>query len=384
MAVGMKLERTTMATIVLGLAIVLTSQTTVSGPVPEQGEAPPIATAAGTGEPGFSGDGGPATAARLNMPFDIALDDQVNLYFADTFNHRIRKIDARTGTISTVAGSGQKGFGGDGGPALSARMNEPYGVVLDRRRNLYFVDRLNQRIRKVDAASGTITTVAGDGSSRYSGDGGPASQAGLVEPNGVALDPEERYLYIADVAGNRIRVVDLQTGLIATFAGNGQAKHDGDGGPASAASIWGARAVDVGTDGTVYILEREGNSLRSVDPKSGLIRLRAGTGRKGYSGDGSPALEATFNGPKELDVDPQGNIWIVDTENHAIRRIDAASGTITTVAGNGKAGGEGDGGPATAAQLDRPHGVVASPAGNGTFWIGDTGNHRIRQVRRKP
>jgi DNA-binding beta-propeller fold protein YncE len=339
---------------------------------------PTIRTAVGTGQAGDSGDGGPAPQARLNQPFDVAFDTAGNLYLSDTANHRIRRVDAASGTIATVAGDGKKGFAGDGGPARGGRLDEPYGLVLDAEGNLYFADRLNRRVRRVDGRSGIITTVAGDGSKTSSGDGGPAVRAGLVEPNGVALDRSGRKLFIADVADNRVRVVDLDTGTIATFAGTGKGKHDGDGGPASAASIAGARAVDVGPDGTVYILERQGNTLRAVDPGTGTITTRAGNGSQGYSGDGGPASAATFKGPKELAVDKAGNILIVDTENHAIRRIDARTGTISTLAGSGQRGGEGDGGPAASAQLDRPHGVAVGP--DGAVYIGDTNNHRVRRT----
>ena len=341
-------------------------------------DGPTITTAVGTGQPGYDGVGGPAARARLNMPFDVAFDSRGNLFVSDTSNHCIRRVDGKTGIITTVAGDGSKGFAGDGGPATRSRLDEPYGVALDARGNLYFADRLNRRVRRVDAESGVITTVAGDGSKTSSGDGGPATRAGLVEPNGVALDAAGRRLFIADVAGNRIRAVDLTRGTITTFAGTGEARHSGDGGSASSAAIHGARAVAVGPDGTVFLLEREGNRLRAVDPKTEVITTRAGTGAKGHTGDGGPALSATFNGPKELAVDREGNILIVDTENHAIRRIDARTGLVSTVAGNGRRGGDGDGGPARAAQLDRPHGVAVGP--DGTISIGDTGNHRVRRV----
>jgi DNA-binding beta-propeller fold protein YncE len=339
---------------------------------------PTIRTAVGTGQAGDSGDGGPALQARLNQPFDLVFDAGGNLYFSDTGNHRIRRVDAGSGTITTMAGDGVKGFAGDGGPATRARLDEPYGVAVDAARNVYFADRLNRRVRRVDGRTGLITTLAGDGSKTFSGDGGPAASAGLVEPNGVALDGPGQRLYIADVADHRVRVVDLASGTIATFAGTGKGKHEGDGGPAVKASIAGARAVDVGPDGTVFILERQGNTLRAVDPRTGLIATRAGTGAKGYSGDGGLAGAATFNGPKELAVDAAGNVFLVDTENHAIRRIDARTGTITTVAGSGRAGGGGDDGPSTAAELNRPHGVAV--AADGAIWIGDTNNHRVRRV----
>ncbi|WZO99856.1 hypothetical protein EP7_001470 [Isosphaeraceae bacterium EP7] len=320
----------------------------------------------GTGEQGFAGDGGPAADARLNLPFDLVIDAAGNLLFADTFNHRIRKVSAVDGVITTVVGGGKKGFAGDGGPAMIAQLDEPYGLALSPEGDLYFADRLNRRVRKVDGKTGIIKTIAGDGSAAGSGDGGPAAEAGLVEPNGVALDGKGR-LFIADVGDNRIRVVALDTGLISGFAGTGKAIHAGDGGPASLASIAGARAVAIGHDGVVYVLERQGNTLRAVDPADGLIRTIAGTGAKGYSGDGGPALAATFNGPKELKVDGSGNVLIVDTENDAIRRYDAATRTISTVAGGLRRDKTGT--------LGRPHGVAAG--WDGTLFIGDTENHRI-------
>ena len=339
---------------------------------------PTIGTAVGNGRQGDTGDGGLAVKATLNMPFDVALDAAGNLYLSDTMNHRVRRVDGKTGVITTVAGTGKNGFSGDGGPATRADLNEPYGIALDLSGNLFLADRLNRRVRRIEGATGIITTVAGDGSKAFSGDAGQANMAGLVEPNGVALDRDGGRLFIADVADHRVRVVDLRTGLISTLAGNGKGSHHGDGVPAAAASIHGARAVEVGTDGTVYVLERQGNTLRSVDPKTGIIRTIAGTGAKGYTGDGGPALKATFDGPKELAVDRAGNLFLVDTENHAVRRIDAKSGTITTVAGTGRQGGDGDGGPARQARLDRPHGVAVGP--DGAITIGDTGNHRVRRV----
>jgi len=339
---------------------------------------PTITTAVGNGRQGHGGDGSLATEATLDQPFDVAFDQAGRLYLSDTFNHSVRRVDPKTGTITTVAGNGSKGFSGDGGPATKAQLNEPYGVVIDAQGNLYFAERINRRVRRVDGATGVITTVAGNGTKISSGDGGPGAEAGLVEPNGVALNPKQTLLYISDVADQRIRVLDLATGRIDTFAGDGKRRFAGDGGPAASASIQGARAVEVAADGTVLILEREGNRLRAVDPKTGVISTKAGTGAKGYSGDGGPASKATFNGPKELAVDRQGNIFIVDTENHAIRRIDARSGVITTVAGSGKRGGTGDQGPATSATLDRPHGVAVDT--QGAIYIGDTNNHRIRKV----
>lgn len=338
-----------------------------------------ITTAVGTGEKGFAGDGGPAAKALLNGPFDVAFDGAGNLYFSDTFNHRLRRVDAATGIIATVAGNGEAGYSGDGGPAFRAALNEPYGVAVDRAGNVYTADRLNRRVRRIDAATGIITTLAGTGEAAYSGDGGPASRAGLVEPNGLAFDTDERRLFIADVAGHRVRVVDLASEIIDTFAGTGMAEHGGDGAAARDARIFGARAVKVSPDGTVYILERQGSSLRAVEPASGIITTIAGTTGRGYGGDGGPALAAVFDAPKEMAIDRDGSLLIVDTENHAIRRIDRATGTVTTIAG-GRKGTNGDGGSASRAGLDRPHGAVVGP--DRAIYIGDTNNHRIRKVVR--
>ena len=340
-----------------------------------------ISAFAGSGEKGFAGDGGPARAAKLDQPFDVAFDRAGNLHFSDTFNHRIRRVDAKTGDISTVAGNGKKGFGGDGGKATEAMLNEPYGVELDDHGNLFIVDRLNFCIRKVDAKTGTISTVAGTGGkSGYGGDGGPADKAGFKEPNGLCLDRMGK-IYVADVADQRVRVVDLKTGVIRTFAGNGTKKSAGDGGRLDDATFAGPRAVAFGPDECLYVVEREGNSVRRVNVAKGTIERFAGTGKKGYTGDGGKALEATFDGPKEIDIDKDGNVFVVDTENEAIRRIDAKTGVVATVAGKGrtKTPGLGDGGAATAATLGRPHGVAVGP--DGAVYIADTNSHRIRVVK---
>jgi DNA-binding beta-propeller fold protein YncE len=335
-----------------------------------------ISTVAGTGAKGNAGDGGAATQALLNNPFDLAFDPAGNLCFSDTYNHCIRRIDARSGIITTIAGSGERGFSGDGGPATRAQMDQPYGIVIDRSGNIYIADRLNGRVRRVDGASGVITTLAGDGSGKYSGDGGPADRAGLAEPNGLALDREHRRLFVADVADNRVRVVDLASGIITTFAGTGKAAHAGDGGSAASADVFGARAVALAPDDSLYVLERQGSSLRRV--RDGIIETVAGTGARAYGGDGHDARHAVFNAPKEMAVDPSGNVFIVDTENHAIRLIDAQTWVVTTIAGTGEAGPGGDGGPANAASLARPHGALVGP--DGAVYICDSENHRVRKL----
>jgi DNA-binding beta-propeller fold protein YncE len=338
-----------------------------------------ISTVAGTGAQGYAGDGGPATQALLNNPFDLAFDPAGNLCFSDTYNHCIRRIDAQSGVITTIAGTGEEGFSGDGGPATRARMNQPYGIVIDRAGNIYVADRLNGRVRRIDGGSGVITTLAGDGGGKFSGDGRASMQAGLAEPNGFALDREHRRLFITDVADHRVRAIDLVSGIITTFAGTGKGAHAGDGGPAASADVFGARAVALAPDDSLYIMERQGSSIRRV--RDGVIETVAGTGARGYAGDGHDARHAVFNAPKEMAVDPAGNVFVVDTENHAIRLIDAQSWIVTTIAGTGEAGPGGDGGPAERAGLARPHGAVVGP--DGAIYIGDSENHRIRRLVRQ-
>ena len=309
-----------------------------------------ISDVAGTGTQGHAGDGGPATAALLNNPFAVAFTGDGDMVFSDTFNQCIRRVDTKTGVIRNVAGTGERGFAGDGGPAAKALLNEPYGVVVDRGGKIFFADRLNGRVRQIDAA-GRIDTLA---------------HAGLVEPNGLALDASQTHLYIADVADHRVRVVDLATGAMSTFAGTGEARHSGDGGPAVEAGIFGARAVAFAPDGSLYVMERQGSSIRRI--RDGAIETVAGSpGVRGYAGDGGDARKAVFAAPKEMAVEADGNIYVVDTENHAIRRIDARTWIVETIAG-----------PATGAGLARPHGAAVAP--DGAIYIGDSETHRVRKL----
>ena len=333
-----------------------------------------IQTIAGTGDAGYSGDGGPATAATLREPFMCDFDPAGNLVFSEARNHCVRRIDAQTGVITTLVGDGEAGYSGDGGPAAQARFNEPYSLTVDSNGDIYIVDRLNAAVRKVDAATGIISTVAGTGEPGYGGDGGPGDLAQLREPNDCFLDGRGGLL-IADIQDQRIRRLDLNTGIINTFAGNGEKVRAGDGLPATQASILGARAVCMDGSGNTYIAEREGNGVRKVDA-GGAMSTLAGTGERGYTGDGGPASAATWGAPKAIRCDAAGDVIVVDTENHAIRRINAA-GIVTTIAG-GHLGGDGDGGPAVAAGLERPHGCGIGP--DGTLYIADSNNHRVRAV----
>lgn len=346
-----------------------------------------LTTVVGAGKQGYAGDGGPATKALLNQPFHCEVDGRGNLYVAEAGNHCIRKVNLKTGVVTTVAGTGQMGYTGDGGPATKATFNEPYSVVVDADDNLYITDRLNAVVRKVEARTGFISTIAGTGKKGSSGDGGPGAQAQLREPNDAVLHIAHGLL-IADVADWRIRRLNLDNGIIGLYAGKGKSaiglkkvidrSKTGDGGLPDMATIVGARAVCY--DGkNVYICEREGSAVRKITP-DGIITTVAGTGQWGYSGDGGDARKAIFAGPKGIRTDAAGNIYVVDCENHCIRKIDAKTNIVTTVAG-GRKGTGGDGGPATLAGMDRPHGCCIDAHGN--LYIADTNNHRVRMVRLK-
>ena len=335
-----------------------------------------IRTYAGTGEPGYSGDGGPATEAAMREPFMCDFDSAGNLYVCEATNHAIRRIDARTRVITTVAGTGEPGYSGDGGPALQATFNEPYSLAIAPNGDVYVVDRLNAAVRRIDGETGVITTVAGTGEPGYSGDGGPGTRAQLREPNDCFLD-RAGGLLIADVLDRRIRRLDLATGVITTFAGTGELNRDGNGRPATQAGVMGARAVCVDPEGYTYIAEREGNGVRLVG-KDGLMRTLGGDDMEfGYSGDDGHALIAKWGAPKGIRCAANGDAIVTDTENHAIRHIERASGFVNTIAG-GRLGGHGDGGPARDAGLARPHGCAIAP--DGTIYIADSDNHRIRIV----
>jgi hypothetical protein len=351
-----------------------------------------ITTVTGTGTSGFSGDGGLAIDAQLDSPTGVAFDQVGNLYIADRFNHRIRQVIAATGIITTVAGSGltghgNGGFSGDGGPASDAQLDSPARVIVDEMGNLYIADSYNDRIRKVIAATGVITTVAGTEIAGYGGDNGLATGAQLDGPLGVAIDKIGN-LYIADANNNRIRQVIAATGIITTVAGSGLTGHgnggfSGDGGPASEAQLNYPTHVAMDGAGNLYIADSENHRIRQVIAATGIITTVAGSGltgngNGGFSGDGGPATDAQLNYPSGVAVDGQGNLFIADNSNHRIRKVIAATGVITTVAGSGIAGYSGDNGPASDAQLNMPSDVAFDGVGN--LYIGDQDNHCIRRV----
>ena len=336
-----------------------------------------VSTFAGTGEKGFSGDGGPAAKAQLNNPFAIARGPDGFMYICDVDNHRVRRV-APDGTISTYAGNGKKAYAGDGGPATQASLNQPYELAWDKAGNLYFVEIGNHVVRKVDAKTGAISTVAGTGKAGFSGDGGPAAKAQMSAPHSLVIDPQGDIL-VCDILNHRVRKVDMKAGTISTFAGNGEKKTSPDGTAIGASSLNGPRALAFGRDGTLWLALREGNALLKLDTKAGTLKRVAGTGKPGFTGNGGPALAATLSGPKGASVDAKGNVYLADTESHSIRMVDIAKGTLELLVGDGKKADGPDGDPLKC-RLARPHGVFVDT--DGAVYIGDSENHRVRVLKK--
>jgi DNA-binding beta-propeller fold protein YncE len=334
-------------------------------------------TIAGTGVAGFSGDGGPATEAQINNPYGLVVGPDGALYFCEIGNHRVRRLDLKTHRISTAAGNGQKGYAGDGGPALAATLNEPYEVRFDKAGNMFFAEMQNHVVRRVDAKTHLISTVAGTGAAGFSGDGGPAAQAQLRQPHSIAFDAQGRLL-ICDIGNHRIRRVDLSTGRIETWAGTGERKSTPDGAPVAGTPLNGPRAITSDPQGNLYLALREGNAIYRIDSASQRIYHVAGTGETGYDGDGGPAKSAKLSGPKGVAWAPGGSLYLADTESHTIRRIDLKSGVITTVVGTGQRG-DGPDGEAGKCRLARPHGIFVDSGG--TVYVADSESHRVRVLK---
>jgi DNA-binding beta-propeller fold protein YncE len=387
-----------------------------------------IRTIAGNGRGAFAGDGGPAIAASLNEPKAVSLDLKGDVLIADSENHVIRKLDRSTGMIVTVAGcsaepdaqepalsrdfsaeaddpfnegavkpdtafaqqadlSGtvryvvtapgiRKRFGGDGGPAVDARLNFPTAVAFDGDGNLYIADTMNHRIRRVDAKTGVIATFAGVGQPRFSGDGGPSIHAGLNEPAALAVYGTR--LYIADQSNNRIRMIDLNTGIISTVAGTGSAGYNGDGIPAAEAALAGPSGLAIGTDGTLYIADTFNGRIRGVDPATGVITTMVGDGGEYRYQGPMEACSMSLSRPSGIAVDGDGNLFITDSDNHLVRRWERATRRVDRVAGVGEPNESGDGGRAVEAGLSYPFGIVVD--GGSRVLVADTFNHRIREI----
>ena len=388
-----------------------------------------IRTVAGTGDPGYAGDGGPSDRACLNEPKGVAVDAQGNMLIADSENHVIRRVDRATGLISTVAGVadieslvedvrrdedapspigedpfaemspalqnyGQQAdlsgtvryvttgmvvrdrFSGDGGPATNARLNFPTAVAVDEQGNLYIADTMNHRVRVVDNRTGIMTTLAGTGQPRYGGDDGPAVSAGLNEPAALVLDGKGT-LYVADQSNNRVRAIDLRTRRIRTVVGTGSATYNGDGIPATDAAVAGPSGLACADDGTLFIADTFNGRIRAVDPGTGLIQTVAGDGSQyRYEGEGEPP-STSLSRPSGIAAGRDGDLFLTDSDNHLVRRCDRRTGMCERVAGVGTTDFGGDGGAAVKASLNYPFGITANGQG---LVVADTFNHRVRTI----
>src|SRR5262245_1573050 len=329
--------------------------TFVGGAFPRRAANARVSTVVGTGARGTATDGDAADRAEINNPFHIVLGPDGAMYFSDFGTSRVFRWDLRTSKISVVAGTGTKGFVGDGGPAKSAQLSAPHEVRFDSKGNLYIDERDNHIVRRVDMKSGLISTFAGTpGKNGYGGDLGPATKALLNQPHGITLDGADN-LYICDPLNNRLRRVDAKTGIITTFAGNGESSSAPDLGSLTAIALPGPRSLEISRAGKWYLALREGNSIFTLDPAKKTATRIAGTRDNGYSGDGGPALAAKFGslgpggltGPKGLTIsNDTRTMYVADCENHAIRKIDLRSGIISTVMGTGQRGDGPDGNPA--------------------------------------
>jgi sugar lactone lactonase YvrE len=329
-----------------------------------------VSTLIGTGVGGFSDD-------QVNNPYGLTIGPDGCLYFCDLDNQRIRRLDLKTKQMTTIAGNGERGYRGDAGLAVAAALNMPHEVQFDASGDLYIAERDNHVIRKVAMRNGTISTVAGTGVPGFAGDGGPAVNAQLRQPHSIVFDSDGSLL-ICDIGNQRIRRLHLDTGLIETYAGTGQAASTPDGAPVRGTPLNGPRTLAVARNGDLYLALREGNAIYRIDRATQTWHHIAGTGEQGYSGDGGPAIMAKLGGPKGLAFSSDNQLYVADTENHVIRRIDLATNVITTVLGTGQRGDGPEPDPLLC-RLSRPHGVLADPAG--FIYVGDSEAHRIRMLK---
>jgi DNA-binding beta-propeller fold protein YncE len=317
------------------------------------------------------------TGQALNEPFGVAFDAAGNTYVVEMAGHRVTVLDA-AGRQSVLAGTGEKGYAGDGGPAEKARFNGPHHLLLGPDGALYVADTWNYAVRRIDLATRAISTVAGTGAKGFSGDGGPAREAQFGGVFSIAFHGGR--LYVCDLDNRRVRAVDLGTGMVTTVAGNGEKGVPRDGEDARTQPLVDPRAIAFDSKGQLYIAERGGHALRMVDT-AGRIRTVAGTGEAGFAGDGGPARAARLNGPKHIWVTPADDVLVTDTENHVVRRYSPRDGTIHRVLGTGSKGAAGLGGPPEACELNRPHGAQAHPE-TGALYNSDSDNHRVIRLER--
>ncbi|NND34485.1 MAG: hypothetical protein HKN76_18005 [Saprospiraceae bacterium] len=335
---------------------------------------PEVKVLIGTGSAGTSN--GPALTSKINNPFGVVRGPAGDIWFCEYDGHTVRKMN-QEGIISTIVGTGTAGYSGDGGPPIAATLFRPHEIRFDRDGNLFIADMSNHVIRKVNFDRNEISTVAGTGHEGFSGDGGLASLAQLRQPHSIQFDPQG-HLYIADVGNNRIRLVNMATGMISTFAGTGAADNTIEGSSINDIALNGPRSIDFDRDGDLWLVLRNANQVWRFDMINRTVHHIAGNGIKGFTGNGGDARLASLSGPKGITIAPSGLVYIADTESHTIRMINPDSGTIYQVVGTGtKFDGE-DGDPLRCG-LARPHGVFADK--DGSVLIGDSENHKIRVYR---
>lgn len=335
-----------------------------------------VVAIAGTGTPGLEIGVRLAKTTPVGEPYGIAKGPDGALYICEIATHVVRRLDESTGKITIVAGNGKQGYSGDGGLATKAQLNEPYEVRFDVAGNMFFVEMKNNIVRRVDAKSGIISTVAGTGKVGFSGDNGPATMATLNRPHSITLD-DQGNLYICDIGNHRVRVVHLESGIIETFGGTGARKPTPDGASLRGTPLNGPRALDFDGKHSLYLALREGNAVYRIDLKTKTLHHLAGTGKKGFTGNGGPAKMATLSGPKGIAISRDGDVFLADTESHSIRVIRASTGILEVLVGDGQRG-DGPDGDSLKCRTARPHGVFVDRDGN--VYIGDSEAHRVRKL----
>lgn len=342
-------------------------------------QSPQVRTIAGTGTAGYEAEGARgllATETPVNNPYGVVVGPDGALYFCEVDSGRTRRLDLVNNRLTTIAGTGEKGFEGEARHALETPFSAPHEIRFDEQGNLYVVERDGHAVRRIASQTGFVSIVAGTGVAGYSGDGGSSILAQLRQPHSLAFDSQGNLL-ICDIGNSRLRTVNRETGIITTLSGTGERIATPDNAPLSGTPLLGPRSLDTDRDGNAYLVLREGNAVYQIDIQGGRLQRIAGTGEKGYSGDGGAALDATFNGPKGIAYSPADHsLYIVDTENHVIRRMSLATGIIDTVLGNGERGDGPDGDPSSC-KLNRPHGVCVH---EGIVYVTDSESHRVRAI----
>lgn len=356
--------------------------------LPEKGRSQPvISTVAGTGKPGYSGDGGAATAALLNNPFGIIVAPDGDLVFCDTINHAIRRLSRKSGVIDTIVGTGKRGYEGDGGDPKQAKLAEPYELRYHPSGDLYWVEMQNHLVRRLNARTNRVEAVAGTGTQGFSGDDGPAKAATMDRPHSIQFDASGANLYICDIGNHRIRKVNLASGIITTWCGNGKPEATPDGAPVGPETpLRGPRALDIAPNGDFWLALREGNQVFRIDNRTGKIHLVAGTGEKGFHPEERPARESLLSGPKGVAVSPDGRmVYLADTESHTVRAVDlnVDPPILRLIAGDGEKGDGPDSPDPLACRMARLHGVAIDPV-NGDLYVGDSETHKVRKIEGLP